>query len=117
MNELPLRDYLAMQIMIHEINSGKDLSDHDINTLTHVAMMRANTIIENRFQYLDSELTAREQEMDAKEQYAFAENQREQLSKALTPARIHQIQKEREEVEEWNRNNPHMPRRQYIPKM
>lgn len=99
MSQLPLLDYMQTQIILNEINKGNVLSDHDLNILIHTSRMKAQQIIDLRYELLKMELNNKIDE------YNFAEQQNDEVLKQFTPEKIKELQAKREVEVKQNQYN------------
>lgn len=99
MNDLPLRDYIAMQMVIADLNSGKVLNQIDIESIVHVAHTRANTVIAARYDYILLELDSK---IETLNQEAEAENAK--IMASFTPEVVRSLQADFTERKENEKN-------------
>lgn len=105
MSQLPLLDYMQTQIILNEINKGNVLSDHDLNILMHTSRMKAQQIIDLRYELLKMELNNKIDELKNQEAYNFVEQQNDEVLKQFTPEKIKELQDKREAEVKQNQYN------------
>lgn len=92
MSDLPLRDYLVMELLLHKIKSGEVVSDMDVKNAMWSLSVQANQIIEERYQYIIAELDGkiRQADIDAENQRIERENAK--ILASFTPEKVRELQ-------------------------
>lgn len=102
MSNLPLRDYIAMELVLNEIKSGKPMNDLDLRNLVYISHSKATEIVDNRYHFLIEELDGKIAQADQMAENKRIADENARVLASFTPAKIAKMQadfSERKELE------------------
>ena len=92
MSELPLRDYLVMDLLLHKLKTGEVVSDLDIKNAIWSLSVQTNQIIEERYQYIIAELDGKIRQADIEAENLRIERENAKILASFTPEKVKELQ-------------------------